>query len=179
MAKHIVARVSDIADGGRLIVTLQGRSIGVFNVKGRFYALLNRCPHQGGPLCRGSVLGKLDADGPGQLTWSDDGYMLQCPWHGWEYDLATGQSYFDSRVRSYPVGVEQGEQVRHELEVGDAQPTPDSADAIIASGNSGPLLKPGPFVAETYPITIEDDYIAVTLPGRTRRPDPAAPGGGP
>ena len=45
MAKHVVAKVSDVPQGGRLLLTLQGRSVGIFNVGGRFYALLNRCPH--------------------------------------------------------------------------------------------------------------------------------------
>ena len=52
--KFVVARTSDIPDGGRIIVEINGRSIGVFNVGGEFHALLNRCPHSGAPLCRGS-----------------------------------------------------------------------------------------------------------------------------
>jgi nitrite reductase/ring-hydroxylating ferredoxin subunit len=166
MAKHVVARVSDIPEGGRLIVTLQGRSIGIFNVKGRFYSLLNRCPHQGAELCRGSILGRLDASAPGQLEWSDDRYMLQCPWHGWEYDLETGQSYFESSVRPYPVGVEHGDEVEAELQAGEA--ARNEGGGTIGSGHSGPLLKSGPFTAETFPVGIEDDYIVVTLPGRLR-----------
>ena len=35
------------------LVTIEGREIGVFNVHGEFYALRNRCPHQGGALCKG------------------------------------------------------------------------------------------------------------------------------
>lgn len=167
MAKHVVAKVSDIPDGGRLLVSVQGRSIGIFNVDGRFYGLLNRCPHQGAELCRGSVLGKLDADAPGELHWTNETYMLQCPWHGWEYDLKTGQSYFNSGVRPYPVDVEHGGQVQEELANGEAAPASSAdAEATVARGLSAPLLKPGPFVAETFPVTIEQDYVVVSLPGR-------------
>ncbi|WP_228430618.1 Rieske (2Fe-2S) protein [Baekduia soli] len=44
MARHVVARVSDIPERGRIIVTLQGRSVGIFRVRDKFYAVLNRCP---------------------------------------------------------------------------------------------------------------------------------------
>jgi 3-phenylpropionate/trans-cinnamate dioxygenase ferredoxin subunit len=173
MAKHVVARVSEIPEGGRVLVTLQGRSIGVFRVNGRFYALLNRCPHMGAELCRGSIVGRLDADAPGSIVYSKSRRSIQCPWHGWEYDLETGQSYFDSSVRAYPIGVEHGDQVTGELEAGEAaaKSGPEAGD-VLAEGLSGPTLRAGPFVAETYPVAIEDDYIVVTLPGgrgRARR----------
>ena len=51
------ATVDEIPPGGRKIVEVAGRTIGVFNVDGEFFALLNRCPHQGGPLCTGNTLG--------------------------------------------------------------------------------------------------------------------------
>ncbi len=55
--KHIVATVDEIAPGRHKIVEVAGRSIGVFNVGGEFFALRNSCPHQGGPLCAGRVSG--------------------------------------------------------------------------------------------------------------------------
>ena len=63
MAKWVVATVDEIPPGARKIVDVGGRSIGVFNVGGEFFALLNRCPHQGGPLCLGNTLGFLRSDG--------------------------------------------------------------------------------------------------------------------
>ena len=53
MARHVVAAAADILPGDRRIVTVQGREVGVFNLGGEFFALLNRCPHQGGALCLG------------------------------------------------------------------------------------------------------------------------------
>jgi len=168
MAKHVVAKVSDIPDGGRVLVELQGRSIGVFNVNGKFYALLNRCPHQGAELCRGSILGHLEAPVPGELKYDNSRFLLQCPWHGWEYDMETGQSYFDSSVRPYRVGVEAGEGLLDE--------EPPAAEAGCTTGEramglSAPQLKKGPYRAEVFPISIDDDYVVVTLPGGRRRRD--------
>lgn len=171
MVRHVVGKVTDIPEGGRLLVELQGRSVGVFHVKGRFYAVLNRCPHMGAEVCRGSVLGRLDADAPGRFRYDDLRPLLRCPWHGWEYDLDTGQSYFNSRVRQYAVGVEEGEALRTEIEAGRASPIDAGAHAEAAVGLPAARLQPGPYVAETYPITIDDDYIVVTMPGPSRRPN--------
>ena len=55
--KYVVAAVDEIPPGGRKIVDVAGRSIGVFNLGGEYFALRNRCPHQGGPLCEGRVWG--------------------------------------------------------------------------------------------------------------------------
>ena len=60
MARHVVARVDEIPPGERKIVEVAGRSIGVFNVGGEFFALRNRCPHQGGPLCEGRLLRRAE-----------------------------------------------------------------------------------------------------------------------
>jgi nitrite reductase (NADH) small subunit len=109
MSTHVVGPASEIAPGGRKIVEVAGRSIGVFNVDGVFYALRNACPHQGAPLCMGSVKGTAEASRPGEYVWGREGRILRCPWHGWEFDLATGQSVFNphrTRVRSYRVTVE-------------------------------------------------------------------------
>jgi nitrite reductase (NADH) small subunit len=108
--RHVVAKVAEIPPGERLIVTVAGRTIGVFNVNGRFYALRNSCPHQGGELCRGALVGLATAERPGEIHYTREGEILKCPWHGWEFDLATGRSVFDpnrTRVKSYPVEVEE------------------------------------------------------------------------
>ena len=59
--KYVVAAADEIPPGGRKILTLAGRSIGIFNVDGNYFALVNRCVHQGGPVCNGKVLPKLSA----------------------------------------------------------------------------------------------------------------------
>jgi nitrite reductase/ring-hydroxylating ferredoxin subunit len=109
MASHPVARTDEIPPGGRKIVEVERRSIGIFNVRGSYYALRNSCPHQGGPLCLGHVTGLLTATRPGEYRWERDGEILVCPWHAWEFDITTGRSILapnKERVRSYPVSVE-------------------------------------------------------------------------
>ncbi len=104
--KHVVAPAAEIPPGARRIVTLEGRSIGVFNVAGELFALRNACPHQGGPLCQGVLSGFAVPGLPGEYRYVRRGEILRCPWHGWEFDVRTGQSYFDparTRVQTYPV----------------------------------------------------------------------------
>lgn len=106
---HRACRVSDIPAGGRVIVDVEGISIGIFEVDGSYHALLNRCPHAGAPLCRGRVTGRFEADAPGQVRLLDEGHVLRCPWHGWEFEIPTGRSLFNPhrvRARSFPVSVE-------------------------------------------------------------------------
>ena len=149
MAKYVVATVDEIPPGQRKMVEVAGRSIGVFNVGGEFFALRNRCPHQGGPLCVGPLGGFVSSSGPGEYTYSRQGEMLRCPWHGWEFDIRTGQSWFDPagvRVRRYAVTVEGDEAYG------------DEALALSAG------LEQGPFVAETYPISVEQRRVVVEIP---------------
>jgi nitrite reductase/ring-hydroxylating ferredoxin subunit len=142
--RYIVGRASEIPDGERRLLEVGGRSIGVFNVGGRFYALRNRCAHQGGPLCRGRVFVSLESGRPGEYRYDEGRHLLECPWHGWEFDMATGQSWFDpgrTRVRRYPVSVE-----------------------TVPAGASG-KLEPGPYRVESYPIAVEEDCVIVDLDG--------------
>src|SRR5438105_7159437 len=109
MGKHIVGVVGEIGPGQRKIVEVAGASIGVFNVKGKYYALRNRCPHQGAPLCLGSVKGTALPSAPGEYIWGREGEILRCPWHGWEFDIQTGCSIINPhkvRVRSYDISIE-------------------------------------------------------------------------
>ncbi len=140
MTKYIVCPADEIPEGGRKILTLAGRSIGVFNVAGEFYALRNRCPHQGGPLCAGELSGLRLATTPGRYQYKRPGQFLRCPWHGWEFEIKTGRSWFDPsvvRVKQFPV------------EVG--KPVEGSV--------------PGPFQAETYPVSVEKSYLLLEIAG--------------
>ncbi|MEO9191154.1 MAG: Rieske (2Fe-2S) protein [Acetobacteraceae bacterium] len=137
MSKHVVARVSDVPPGGRKLVTVRGRPIAIFNLEGEFFGLLNRCPHQGGPLCEGLLSGLIEADEPGAYRYSRAGEIIRCPWHGWEFDIRTGQSWCDPakvQVRNYKVEVAPGQRVVE-----------------------------GPYVAETVPVSVEEAYIVVDV----------------
>ena len=144
MAKHVVGTVAEIGPGQRKIIEVNGISIGVFNVRGSYYALRNSCPHQGAPLCRGSVKGTTLPSPPGEYRWGREGEILRCPWHGWEFDLLTGRSIFNPhkvRVRAYEVSVE-------------------PAEGDVAEGD--PAEEDDPSV-DTYPVTVEADRVVLHL----------------
>lgn len=137
MPKHVVATAAEIPDGGRKLVEIRGRPIAVFNIKGEYFALYDKCPHEGGSLCKGKLTSLVQSDGPGDFQLSRQGEILRCPWHGWEFDVRTGRSYCDPRrirVRNYAVSVEPGAQVVE-----------------------------GPYVAETFPVSVEGDYVVIEL----------------
>ena len=155
MTKHVVGRVDEIPPGERKIVEIEGRSIGVFNVGGEFYALRNTCPHQSGPLCEGRLTGFLMARVPGEYSYTRRGEIIRCPWHGWEFDVKTGQSWFDpvqTRVRAYPVTVEA-------IEANEPIANGEEAEPELCDG-----LEKGPYVAETYDVSIEQQFIVVEVP---------------
>ena len=110
-AKHPVARVEDIPPGGRKILKVRGREVGVFNLDGTYYALKNVCVHQGARVCLGKVTGTTLPSKVYEFKYGREGQILRCPWHGWEYDIKTGRSLFDEKVGvvSYPVTVEDGQ----------------------------------------------------------------------
>ena len=93
MAKYVVATLNEIPRGKRIIVEVAGPSLDILNVEGEFFALRNICPHQGGPLCGGCLTGFLESSMPGEFSYSRKGEILRCPWHGWEFDVKTGQSW--------------------------------------------------------------------------------------
>jgi len=148
VAKHRVAKVGEIPPGGRKVVEISGRSIGVFNIEGEFYALRNRCPHAGGPLCEGVLSGFVRSEMPGEYDYVRKGEILRCPWHQWEFDVKTGQSWFDpvkTRVRRYETSVEPGA----------------SSPGVGALAGAG--LEPGPYTAETYDVSLEEQYIVLNV----------------
>jgi nitrite reductase (NADH) small subunit len=108
MARHVVAAVADIPPGGRKIVRVEGREVGIFNVGGAFYALKNACAHQGARVCLGKVVGTALPSDVYEFRYGREGEILRCPWHEWEYDIKTGQAIFDPKVRivTYPVEVD-------------------------------------------------------------------------
>ncbi len=111
MGRHVVARVEEIPPGGRKIVRIEGREVGVFNLDGAFYALKNVCAHQGARVCLGKIGGTTLPSAVYEFRYGLEGRILRCPWHEWEYDITTGRSVFDPEVRvvTYPVEVAGGE----------------------------------------------------------------------
>ncbi|HVV90280.1 MAG TPA: Rieske (2Fe-2S) protein [Solirubrobacterales bacterium] len=94
------------------IFEVNKRSIGVVHTEKGWFAIRNRCPHQGAPLCRGPVTGTMLPAGPDEFRPAMAGGVVRCPWHGWEFDLETGRSLFDvspDRTAVYPVEIRDGQ----------------------------------------------------------------------
>jgi 3-phenylpropionate/trans-cinnamate dioxygenase ferredoxin subunit len=88
-------------------------------------------------MCEGILTGLIESDEPGRYSYSRKGEIIRCPWHGWEFDVRTGQSYCEPeriQVRSYPVEVAEGQRVVQ-----------------------------GPYVAETVPVSVEEQYVVVDV----------------
>jgi len=135
MARHVVARVTEIPPGGRKLVTIGRRDIVVFNLDGEYFALSNQCPHRGASLVEGKLVGLVESGEPGCYRYSRAGEIVRCPWHGWEFDIRTGRSWCDPRrmrLMQYAVSVEPGAR-----------------------------LVEGPYKAETFDVAVEDDYVVV------------------
>jgi nitrite reductase (NADH) small subunit len=101
MSWHTLANVSDCPPGSARECVAAGHVIALFNVDGHFFALDGLCPHQGGPL------------GKGQLT----GCIVTCPWHGFQFDVTTGQHQTSNSLvhPSFAVRVA-GEEVQVEID---------------------------------------------------------------
>ena len=90
-----VAQVEDCPPGATLETVAGDRIVALMNVEGDFYALDGVCPHQGGPLGKGTLAGKI----------------VTCPWHGWQFDVTDGQHCLSQSVRQpmFPLRVEDGQ----------------------------------------------------------------------
>jgi nitrite reductase (NADH) small subunit len=89
-----VAKVADVAAGSATTVYVSGREVALFNVDGTFYAIENRCPHQGAPLAEGYV----------------ESTVVTCPWHAWSFRLTDGKMTLAAfaSVDAYDVRIEDG-----------------------------------------------------------------------
>lgn len=110
MADIVVARVAAFADPGRKVVDIDGLEIGVFHLGGEFFAYHNVCPHLAGPACQGKILPLTLEDVGGDRTsagrvFSKTQTNVVCPWHGFEFDIRTGQHPTNPKVRLRRVAV--------------------------------------------------------------------------
>jgi nitrite reductase/ring-hydroxylating ferredoxin subunit len=137
MTRHVVATIDQIPPGQRMLVTISGREIGIFNLAGQYFAVGNRCPHNGASLCKGRIVSLVEASEPGSYQVSRRGEVVRCPWHGWEFDLRTGKSRCEpdrTKVRSYDARVE-----------------------------PGGALTDDTLRVETFPVSVEKQYVVVEV----------------
>jgi nitrite reductase (NADH) small subunit len=78
----VLAHVRECPPGTCLEVVAAGRIIALCNVDGTFYALDGVCPHQGGPLGKGTI----------------SGHIVTCPWHGWQFDVRSGENQITATI---------------------------------------------------------------------------------
>jgi nitrite reductase (NADH) small subunit len=90
-----VARADEVPPGTVARVQAGEREIALAHCDDGFFALQNECIHLKGPL------------GDGHL----EGCVLTCPWHGWQYDVTSGENEFDRAIKlqTFEVKVEDGE----------------------------------------------------------------------
>jgi nitrite reductase/ring-hydroxylating ferredoxin subunit len=103
MPECFVAKASEMHDGDRRIVVAGAEEIGVFYKDGAYFAYSNECVHLGGPACEGLMINRVvDVIAPDRTyqgqTFSDEVHFV-CPWHGYEYELKTGECVGDRRLR--------------------------------------------------------------------------------
>ena len=91
MNEIMVGELSEFAEGGYRVLRVDTFEFGVFRQGDRVVAYENYCPHDGGPVCQGKVIPRVEEElGPDQtsrgLRFSDKRNIV-CPWHGWEFDI--------------------------------------------------------------------------------------------
>lgn len=104
MAEQFVGKASEFQNGDRQIIRIGEQEIGIFKHEGEFYAYSNFCLHQGGPACEGLTIAgvkeKLRDDKTSAGLYFDEKSMhFVCPWHGYEYDMFTGEQVADRRLK--------------------------------------------------------------------------------
>jgi 3-phenylpropionate/trans-cinnamate dioxygenase ferredoxin subunit len=187
--RFIVAKSSDIAEGERRLVTVGGREVVLFRQDGTLYGLINACPHRAASLSEGRFQTAITSTGVGEYELNTDRRLLACPWHGWEFDITTGQSYLPAvkaRARRYPVEELPTTAALADVEAGTASFTPEAWAKLAGGDGAGGEAGsddgavddriPGPYRAESVTVSENELYIMVDMaPPRPARQRPARP----
>ena len=101
-----------VPEGGRLVLDVGGKTVGIFRVAGKLYAWENTCAHQGGPVCQGKIIPRvtevIEEGGASRgLAFDESNLHIVCPWHGYEYNIRTGVHPGHAKMRLIPVAVEE------------------------------------------------------------------------
>ena len=106
---------SEFEEERRKIIVVGDVEIGVFRINGQYHAIHNVCVHQGGPVCQGEIIHKVEEilgqDRTSQgLRFSEDQVHIVCPWHGFEYNIKTGihAGYSKMRLKKFKTQVREG-----------------------------------------------------------------------
>lgn len=112
MVKHRICDSAALAEGGRVVVDIGERTFGIFRVHGRIYGYENTCPHQGGPVCQGTILPRVveklnEESQPRGFDFDAAEMRIICPWHGYEFNIETGCHPGSAGIRLSAVAVEE------------------------------------------------------------------------
>ena len=150
MAQRIeVCPASDLPPGERKIVDIEElpHSVGVFNINGEYHAIANLCPHHLAPLCEGKLTGKMTAERVGDYELTRDGEIIQCPWHGWKFDIRDGVSVFNPHELSTPTY--------------EATVEPDCGGETADVGEYGAALEGDEPPVDTYSVLVEERLVVL------------------
>lgn len=97
MAAVNLIDIASLPPGSSAEVVAEGKVFAVFNVDGTIHVLDGICPHAGGPLGKGMLRGNI----------------VTCPWHGWQFDVSSGQHCLNHRLcqKRYEAKIEDGQVV--------------------------------------------------------------------
>ena len=114
--KQPVANSADIPEGGRIVLDAAGATIGLFRAAGQLYAYENTCPHQGGPVCQGLLIPRVEEQLKPDRTaagfrFDPSDPRIVCPWHGYEFSIKTGMHPGNPAIRLRPFEVSEEEGV--------------------------------------------------------------------
>lgn len=110
--EYRIGPVADLPLGQVHRVDLGGRLIGIIRTSQAVFAIGNRCPHQGGPMCYGHVTGTMLPSDVDEYVYGHDGLVVQCPWHAYEFHVDTGESVggvLPGRVPVYRTEIRDGD----------------------------------------------------------------------
>ena len=145
--------VAEFAGDGRKVITAEGLSVGVFLVEGQWHALQNSCLHRGGPVCKGPL-----TDG-----------ILTCPWHGYQYKLATGELLLDpdAKLPRYPVEV-RGDQVYLRIPVLVRDTVDVSLADLFAKADAPSTDRPENIASALHELAANEFHVAGFGPGQIK-----------
>lgn len=107
-----IGKVSEFTTNKCHIINIKGRSIAIYRSKETFYAVRNRCPHKGAEICKGDFRGTMLPSNPNELNYGLEEQVVVCPWHGYEFDVKTGNALFNLtklKLKTYDVYQKNGE----------------------------------------------------------------------
>lgn len=98
--KQFACKTKDVPQNSAKIVSVSNIPIGVFRLDDGFHALLNICPHKGASLCEGPICGTTKQTDTNAFIYDRPGGIVRCAWHGWEFDIRSGEFLVDPKIKT-------------------------------------------------------------------------------